>query len=75
MKDTPDISFTSALHWSKAHYSSIIIVVDITDYNQVSNNRVVVINNLGFQYDTGDSGSSSDTIKNHYYRGGCQSCA
>ena len=63
VKDTPDISFTSPLHWSNAHYSSITYCCGHFDYNQVSNNRVAVINNVGFQYDIGDSGSSSDTIK------------
>ena len=60
VKDPPDISFTTSRFWGNHHYSSITNCCGDYDYNRVTNNRVVVINDLGFQYDTGVGGSSSD---------------
>ena len=63
VKDTPDISFTVDQVWNNHHYSSITYCCGDYDYNRVTNNRVVVINDLGFQYDVGVGGSSSDRIQ------------
>ena len=63
VKDTPDISFTINQVWNNHHYSSITYCCGDYDYNRVTNNRVVVINDLGFQYDVGVGGSSSDRIQ------------
>ena len=63
VKDPPDISFTTSRFWSNYHYSSITYCCGDYDYNRVTNNRVVVINDLGFQYDTGVGGSLSDTTR------------
>ena len=63
VKDTPDISFTSSRLGKNDHYNEIIYVGGDFRYNRVTNDRVVVINDLGFQYDTGVGGSLSDETR------------
>ena len=63
VKDTPDISFTTDLHWSNGRFSKIYYCCGDYRFTTVTNNGVVVINDLGFQYDTGVGGSLSDTTR------------
>ena len=67
VKDTPDISFTTNLRGGNDHYSKIYLCCGSYRYSEVSNNRVVVINDLGFQYDIGVVGSSSDRTQTITY--------
>ena len=61
VKDTPDISFTTDQR--RGYFSEIYYCCGHYRYDSVSNNRAVVINGLGFQYDTGVGGSLSDTTR------------
>ena len=63
VKDPLDISFTTDLRSGNRHYSSIYYCCGHYKYQEVTNNGVVVINDLGFQYDIGVDGSSSDMTR------------